>query len=199
MRGTRPPRIAEPSALMQALSICCWKLCCMPRRRWAPHVTHYTDSNRSCVHVCVHMHGGVLYLIRAYTTALLGGIIQFCQKNRSNQRHHQFWSPVRSSWFKVVYIQLNIRLGCSGLRTMYTFLVFLYLLFSACSICHRALLPLHNWCHALLLWYLRSRKSQWSWFCVICDFIGSVSLSEGRETESDRNGDDEERARKREH
>lgn len=52
-RGTRPLRIAAPSALMQVCSICCWKPHCMPRKCWHRCVTYSADSH---VHYITHVY-----------------------------------------------------------------------------------------------------------------------------------------------
>lgn len=144
MRGTRPQRIAVPSALMQAPSICCWKPWCMPRRLWAPHEQPTTlKVTYSCVYVCVHVHVGILYLIRAYTTAPLSGIMS--SKKRQNQRrevislnHQSALHSLKHHSFQVYsWAAVNYELLC-------TLLVFLQVI--SCFLHVRPVIELSSYC-----------------------------------------------------
>lgn len=136
MRGTRPQRIAAPSALMQALSICCGK-----------HVTHAKEAlgpARATLKVtcsCVWVHACILYLIGDYTTAPLCGVTS---KNKSEVGSRWIKPPVGTSWFKAPlpsnWINAQAAVNsewCAGFPPG-------NLLFSTCTTCHQAFQLLHN-------------------------------------------------------
>lgn len=101
MRGTRPQRIAVPSALMQALSICCREHVTHAKEALGTaQVIHYTESYM-CLCVCAH----------ACTWSVLDESLHRCsaqwshvQKQiKSEAGSHQLKPPVSTLWFEAPF------------------------------------------------------------------------------------------------
>lgn len=110
----------------------------------------------SCVYVCVHIHVGILHLIRAYIAAQLSGIMSKFSKNRPNQRREVISLNQQPALHGLKH-HLSICTSCSGLRIMHTSTLSCF--FYKSSTCHWALQLPNNWWF-LLLWCLRFRKSK---------------------------------------